>query len=302
MSRNPAASAAYAYLVSARRCLVRWRWGWLPTALLLLLTSAGLRLAAQAPESLPQPTSYVADTANVIDGASKERLEALCHDVYEKAHATIEVVTVNTLDGDSIEDYTTRLEDKWHVGPKGTDRGVIVLLAIKEHKRRIEVGYGLEGILNDAKVGDIGRTMVPQLQQGQYGPALYGGVRQIADDIAADAHVTLDDEAPAPRPPFHREGNTGIGPVLRVIFFIIVLLIIFGARRGGGGRGGGGGSGLGWFLLGNFLGSQGRGRGGWGGYDGGGWGGGGGDSGGGGGDFGGGFGGDSGGGGASGGW
>jgi uncharacterized protein len=270
--------------------------------LLNLLSLLNLRASAESVSQLPaHPTSYVQDFAGVIDADSKQQMEALSYEVFEKAHATIEVVTVHSLDGEDIDQYTTELEDKWRVGPKGTDRGVVMILAINDHKRRIEVGYGLEGILNDAKVGDIGRSMVPQLQQGQYGPALLSGEEQIAGVIAKDANVTLTApvQAVQERPePARRSGSGWIG---FVIFAVIALLVVIGGRGGRGGRGGGGGFGswLPWLLLGNVLGS---GRGGFGGGFGGGGGGFGGGGFGGGGDFGGGFGGGSGGGGASGGW
>jgi uncharacterized protein len=193
------------------------------------------------------------------------------------------VVTVKSLDDDSIEDFTTKLEDKWKVGPKGSDRGIVMVFAIKEHKRRIEVGYGLEGILNDAKVGDIGRSMVPQLQQNQYGPAILDGVQQMGNVIAADKGVTLD-EAPQPVEPQPVMTRSHGFPWIKLILFVFFVLIF--AR--GGGRGGG----WLWFLAGSMLGGGGRGNGGsgFGGGSGGGS------------DFGGGFGGGSGGGGASGDW
>ena len=150
---------------------------------LLILFVFAAHIRAESPDKLPKPTSYVADFANVIDPASKENIEQLAWQVYSKAHATIEVVTVKTLDGQDIDQWTTALEDHWKVGPKSTDKGILMVFAIQDHKRRIEVGYGLEGILNDAKVGDIGRSMVPQLQQGQYGPAIQSGVQQIANVI-----------------------------------------------------------------------------------------------------------------------
>jgi uncharacterized protein len=262
---------------------------------LFLAVVAG-HVRAESPDKLPQPVSYVSDFAGVIDESSKESLEALSKQVYEKAHATIEVVTVNSLDGLAIEDFTTQLEDKWKVGPKGSDKGVVMVFAIQDHKRRIEVGYGLEGILNDAKVGDIGRSMVPQLREGEYGPAILFGEQQIANVIAADAGVTLDTAPPVHT--YHRERVQQHGRGNVILFWIILILFLsLFFRGGGGGRGG-----WFWFLLGTMLGGGGRG-GGFG--DGGGFGGGGGgggDSGGGGGDFGGGFGGGSGGGGASGDW
>lgn len=158
----------------------------------LFLAIAAEFVCAESPDKLPRPTSYVSDFAGVVDGASKQSLEDLCKQTFETSHATIEIVTIKSLDGLTVEDFTTQLEDKWKVGPKGSDKGIVMVFAIKEHKRRIEVGYGLEGILNDAKVGDIGRSMVPQLQKGQYGPAILSGAQQIAAVIATDAAGTLD--------------------------------------------------------------------------------------------------------------
>jgi uncharacterized protein len=258
---------------------------------LLLVISAVLCICARAESvsQLPIPTSFVQDFAGVIDAGSKQQMEQLSREVYQQAHATIVVVTVHSLDGESIEQFTTDLEDKWKVGPKGSDRGVLMILSINDRKRRIEVGYGLEGILNDAKVGDIGRTMVPYLQRGEYGQGLLEGEQQIANVIAADAKVTLAPLAHPVRQPAPQRGRKDWFGI--VIFFIIIFFIFRGGRRGGGGW-------LPWFILGNMMGGGRRG----GGWGGGGFGGGDGGGDGGGGDFGGGFGGGSGGGGASGGW
>ncbi len=117
--------------------------------------------------ALPAPTGYVNDFAGVLSPSTKSNLESLCTQVDRQAHAQIAVVTIKTLDNDqSIDEFATALEEKWKVGKKGTDRGVLMLLVMNPRKYRIEVGYGLEGILNDAKVGDIGRAMVPAAQPG----------------------------------------------------------------------------------------------------------------------------------------
>lgn len=264
-------------------------------ASLASLPLRGLSVAETVSQLPAAPTSYVQDLAGVVDDGSKQQMEQLSREVYEKAHATIEVVTIHSLEGATIEQFATELEEKWKVGPKGTDRGILMLLAINDHKRRIEVGYGLEGILNDAKVGDIGRSMVPALQKGQYGPALLAGEQQIATVIAKDANVTLSAPTEQPVPQQRKARQRGGGKDwLALVIFLVFILFFRGGGRGGGGW-------LPWFLLGNLMGSR-RGR--WGGGDDG-FGGGGGSGGGGGGDsgdFGGGFGGDSGGGGASGDW
>lgn len=252
--------------------------------LILVMAAIGCACArAESVSQLPTPTSYVQDFAGVIDAGSKQQMEQLGREVWQQAHAKIIVVTIHSLDGVTIEEFATDLEDKWKVGAKDTDRGVLMILAINDRKRRIEVGYGLEGILNDAKVGDIGRTMVPYLQRGEYGQGLLEGQQQIANVIAADAGVTL---APLQQPVRQPEPQRGRKDWLGIIVFFVIIFFIFRGGRGGGGW-------LPWFILGNLMGGGRRGGGG-------GWGGGGGGDGGG--DFGGGFGGGSGGGGASGDW
>jgi uncharacterized protein len=253
---------------------------------LLVLAWSGLAWGERV-QDLPPPTNYVNDFAGVLSPGTLASLNALCTQVDRQAHAQIAVVTIKSLDGEPIENFATALEDKWKVGKKGTDRGLLLILATNDRKYRIEVGYGLEGILPDGRVGDIGRAMVPYLRQNDYDGAINSAVRQIAGVIAADAGVTLNT---GPRPayaPAPQARPLTLGEV--VVLGIILLLVIFFLARVGG-------SGLLGFLIGMFLG--GGGGGGWGGRGGGGgWG-----DGGGGGGFGGFGGGSSGGGGASGSW
>ena len=257
---------------------------WLTLSLAFVFSA--LPGVAERVEDLPKPTNWVADFAHVLTPETAQRIDSLCGQLsHSKANAQIEVVTIRTLDGDDVEDFTSRLEEKWKIGKKGSDRGVVLLFAIQDHKRRIEVGYGLEGILPDAKVGDIGRSMVPGLRQQDYDGAITSGVLQIANVIAADAKVSLQDETVAPRPPpeqMQRRSGSSAGWIIRIILIVLVLAFL-GVR------------GLFGFGLGMLFGGGGR----WGG--GGGWGGGG-DGGGGGGGFDGSGGGESGGGGASGDW
>ena len=180
----------------------------------------------------------------------------------------IAVVTIKTIDGDqSIEEFATALEEKWKVGAKGTDRGVLMLLVMSPRRGRIEVGYGLEGILNDAKVGDIGRAMAPLAQQGDYNRAVPLGVGQIAQIIAADAGVTLMQPMQRqyrqqPQPVHLSLWQVVLGGIgILVVLFILIRtgnvgLLFFllgslmgggGGRRGGGDGDGGGGGGFGGF-------------------------------------------------------
>ncbi len=168
-----------------------------------------------------------------------------------------------------MQDYAVELYQKWGLGAKGSanqDRGVLVLLAVQDRKRFISTGYGLEGILPDGRVGEIGREMVPALKANDFDGAMKLAVGQISQIIAGDAGVKLAPlQGQEPQP---QQVQIGLGGL--VFFGIIVLLVILFLARFGG-------SGLIGFLLGMFFG------GGWGRGGGGGWGGGGGFGGGGGG-------------------
>ncbi len=240
-------------------------------AVVLLIFAPSVVVTAESVASLPAPTGYVSDFAGVLSPSTISSLENLCTQVDRQAHAQIAVVTIKTLDGDqSIDEFATALEDKWKIGPKNSDRGVLVLFSMAPKRWRIEVGYGLEGILNDAKVGDIGRTMAPLASQGDFNTAIPLGVQQIARIIATDAGVTLNLAQPVHQ--YHRQQAAPIqlnlmevllggGAILLILFFLVKTgntgLIFFllgnlmGGGRGGfgGGRGGrdGGGDGGGGF-------------------------------------------------------
>ena len=261
------------------------------TALLpcLLLFSASF-CAAEDIKKI-HPTGYVSDLAGVITPDARARLEALCAELEQKTGAQMAIVTVQSLEGESVENFAVDLFKQLGVGSKKENRGVLLLIAPKEHKYRIEVGYGLEPVINDARAGDAGRAMVPFLRASDYGTATVVASRQLAKYIADDAGVTLSGLPPPARNP---SGGRSFGfPVFWVILGLIIFFRVIGSFSGRGG-GGSGGSGLLWFLLGMLASNSGR-------RSGGGWGGGG-FGGGGGGGFGGFGGGSSGGGGASGDW
>ena len=227
------------------KSLARWL-----SLVAVLFVSLGTPLSAETVGSLPAPTGYVNDFAGVLSSPVRQQVEDLCTAVDRQAHAQIAVVTIKTLDNDqSVEEFATELEEKWKVGPKGTDRGVLMLLVMTPRRGRIEVGYGLEGILNDAKAGDIGRSMTPYAEQNDYNRAIPLGVQQIANIIAADAGVTLTPIVHT----YRRQQQQVAAPISlgRLIFYGIVgLIILFIILRGGGGP-------LLWFFLGNMMGGGG---------------------------------------------
>jgi uncharacterized protein len=215
---------------------------------------------AERIQDLPQPTDYVSDFAHVLSPDAVARIDSICAQLdHSAANAQLAVVTVHDLNGDDAADYADQLEDHWKMGNKGLNRYAMVLLAVADRKYRIEVGYGLEGILNDAKVGDIGRAMVPDLRAGDYDGAVMLAVGEVGQDIAADAHVTLNQNlpiAPAVSQP-EEEHSSALG---KLILFVLILVffggfsllrmlfgwgLFFGGWGGGGWRGGGLGGGWG---------------------------------------------------------
>src|SRR5213082_2047733 len=218
------------------------------------------------------PTGYVTDLAGVIGTEKKASLEALCTELEQKTGAQLAIMTLRSLDGQSVEYYAVDLFRQLGIGGKKDNRGVLLLVAPNERKYRVEVGYGLEPVINDARAGDAGRAMVPYLRQNDYGKAAEVAAWQLARHIADDAGVTLSGLPPVPRNQNGR-GSTGF-PIFWVILVLIILFRAIGSLSGRGGRGAGG-SGCLWFLLGMLASNSGRGSGG-GGWGGGGFGGGGG--------------------------
>jgi uncharacterized protein len=233
-------------------------------AVIFLILFAALPFAshAQSPQLPDKPLGYVSDFANVLSPDAKAKLTALCTEVDQKAKAQIAVVTVPTIDGQSAFDYSYALATKWGVGPKQVSRGVLILYATNDHKYWTQVGYGLEGILPDGKVGAFGREAVPILRQNNYDAALLLVTRRIADVIAQDAGVTLT--GPSPVKNYQRDNDTRSGPglIVGLVFLFFFISLIFRIFRGGGPRGGGGGGSAWWIapLIGSTIG-----RGGWGG-------------------------------------
>jgi uncharacterized protein len=223
--------------------------------------------ARAEPVSQLQATGYVNDFAHVLNPDAASQISEICLQVDQKAHAQIAVVAVNSLDGSDIESYAVELFKRWGVGDKSSNRGVLVLLAVKDRRYRTEVGYGLEPILPDGKVGGFGREAVPYLRNGDYDGALLLLTSRISDVIAQDAGVqisTTGARSPTPRDTSPEAPSVGV-----ILFLVIVALLIFatplrsvlfwwlllgGGRRGGWGGGGswgggsfGGGGGFGGF-------------------------------------------------------
>ena len=94
-----------------------------------------------------QPTGSITDQANILSASQEQRLRGVLDGLEAQTGAALVVVTLPSMEGGQIDDFTNRLFEKWGVGQAGKDNGVMLLIAVKERKMRIEVGYGLEGVI-----------------------------------------------------------------------------------------------------------------------------------------------------------
>ena len=235
----------------------------------ILLLTLPLLLPAE-PVSQLRPTDYVNDFAHVLDQSTIAQLDDICQQIEQKAHAQIAVVTINSLDRPDIQSYAVDLFHQWGIGSKATDHGVLILLAVQDRKYWVEVGYGLEPILPDGKVGGFGREAVPLLKQNDYGGAVSLLTSRVADVIARDAGIELT--GPRPQLPEQRRGEPDsrlsgkqiliLGVILLIVLLtplrkVLFWMLLFGGGGGGGGyRGGGGGFGGGGGGFGGFGGGS----------------------------------------------
>ncbi len=215
---------------------------------------------AQQQEGL-RVTEPVSDWAGAIDPETRGRLEGYLWELKQKTGVELAVATVDTTGGMPIEAYALQLAERSGLGQKGKDNGCLVLVAIEDRAYRIEVGYGLEGVLPDGYVGDVGREyFVPYFRTGQYAKGIEQGVVAIAQKIAADRGVTLQG---VPEAVGYQPANDG--PVWAWVLILLVMglfgyLILRAALTrpryrpmgtgylgGGLGRGLGGGGGFGGF-------------------------------------------------------
>lgn len=231
--------------------------------LLILLVSQS---ADAAGPTFPQLTGRVVDEAGLLDPAAVQSLEQLSGDLEAKTSDQLVVVTLSSLRGYDISDYGYQLGRSWAIGQKGKDNGILLIVAPKERKVRIEVGYGVEGPLTDAISSIIiQQSIIPRFKAGDYSGGIMRGAQDIVQVLTADpsdwqkraqARETRGEDA-------HFGGAFFLG--LIILFFLMRLaqsrrrgsrLGPFGPRRhtsaldvlpwilwSGGGRGGGGGGG-----------------------------------------------------------
>lgn len=143
----------------------------------------------------PNPTGHVNDFANLLSSQSKEELEQKLKEYGEQTSIEVAVVTVPSLEGLTVEEYTLNLAQKWGVGDKEKDNGIVVLVASNERKLRIEVGYGMEPDLTDAQAGRIIQgTIIPYFRNNQMAEGIVAGVNAILTDLGGTPYQARVEE------------------------------------------------------------------------------------------------------------
>jgi len=242
-----------------------------PTAALALLLLVAAPPAA-AEVAVPRLTGPVVDPAGALDARWEQRLADLSRAARAQNGGTgpqLQYLLVSTTEGEAIEDFSMRVAEAWKLGTKGKDDGVLVVVAVKDRKVRIEVGGGLEGGITDAQSGRIIRTaIVPAFREGRYGDGLYEAGQQILGALGAlpkgmakaQGRQTVEKEIggiPILGALFAFLFGLGSPVFILLIIAFVILRAIFGSGRrgprgpwGGGGFGGGGfssgGGGGGW--------------------------------------------------------
>jgi len=145
----------------------------------------------------PEPVGYVNDFANILSPGTKQALERQLAQLEESSSIEIAVVTIESLEGTTVEDYAVRLFEAWRIGKKNKDNGLLFLVAPSEHQVRIEVGYGLEPVLTDAQAGRIlDNFVLPEFRKGDYNKGISEGVAAIIKVVRGE-EINLRGEPPA---------------------------------------------------------------------------------------------------------
>lgn len=199
---------------------------------------------------MPNPPRLVNDLAGMMTPEQQANLEQQLDTIAQNTSTQISIITVNSIGTYDVSQYVTDLGNKWGIGQKGKDNGVIIFASKNDHKINISPGPGLQGALPDITCGRIIQfEMVPAFKEGNY----YLGFEKAAHAVIA----ATKGEYKADKKPAAANNGFNIGGLIGLIIIIVVVLVLI--RKGGGGKGGnymssGGGSFLTGALLGSLLG------------------------------------------------
>jgi len=225
-----------------------------------ILVFFALLVAGSTSAAIPTPIGYVNDFTGILDSSTKTKLEQTLASFEIKTGDEVAVAIVKSLEGRTVEDYAVDLYKTWGIGKKGKDNGILILVSPSEGQMRIEVGYGLEGVINDAMAGRIIREkMIPAFKEGRYDVGIWNGTMTVLEIVAKDAGIQLNPDSDK-QLLYEQSPKTKKGPLHTIgsilLFILLVYLFIrhpwlfllfMGSGGGGGSRSGGFGGGFGGF-------------------------------------------------------
>lgn len=186
---------------------------------------------------VPNLTGRVVDQANILTSQEKQSLELSCKEFEKKTKGQFAVCIVPEMSGETVESASMKVADKWKIGHKGKDNGMLFFLSIKERNFRIEVGYGFECKMTDGKAGEIGRLAIPKFKQQKW----HDGIKLIIDSSGQvfSGEKTIEDIKEENTPTWIKVVTIIIG---LIIFVIFIMAMSEGGYSGGGSSYKGGGS------------------------------------------------------------
>jgi len=200
---------------------------------LVLLSGWCCSLLATTPPIPDQAPAYVVDLAEIIPPSLEERLNKVLRELEVKTTAQMVILTLESLDGRDMESLSLEVAEKWKIGQKDKDNGLLFTVAVKDRRYRFETGYGLEGILPDSLLGSLGRqVLVPYFKKGNYGEGIAAVTGEIVRIISRNAQVSLEGTEELPRRT--ASGDSVLVPVLFLILFLLFILFSRKNRRRGG--------------------------------------------------------------------
>lgn len=204
----------------------------------LLLVSSGALHALEVP---PPPTRWFTDRAGIVSTTEASLLDTKLENFEQQRGAQFLIYIFPSLEGEAIEDFTMRAVQRWKVGQKKYDNGLVLFVFVQEKKVRVEVGYGLEGSVTDAFSSRVIREQIgPAFQRGEYGAGLNAAADAIIKKITTGEEAVPPLQPRGAQPQGSAQGGSDINPItlifiIIVVFFFIVPMLTRRGRRGGGG-------------------------------------------------------------------
>lgn len=203
---------------------------------------------------IPKLQGRVNDHANILNANEERQIEQFLYQNEQKNSSQVVLLTLKSLEGENLEDYSMRVVDKWKIGQKKFDNGALLLVAVDERKIRIEVGYGLESIITDLKAGYIIRNAItPEFKKGNYSGGIAKGLANITGII--NKKFDISDEELARYQNSQKKANTGNLPFSFIVIVFVIIMNLLGRIFGSGRRRKGMGF-LPFLLLGSALGGS----------------------------------------------